>query len=347
MLTDVQYLRNLFGHIYVARDTDGDGVPDDDFRLPLDEKRFGSDPKKASTDSSGMTDLEKIMSARWVPTFLTGMRDKVFNPGYPPMWRMASKTGIKLATPGTGYAWPKAKVQDSDGDGIIDKDDPYPIYPWQPSIKRATIKVDGDAADWDSIPAVGHFNTGGVVCTFKTAYDVKNLYYLVQIEGSLRARGVRGITLNIDGDDDGWYVGDDNLDLRIGPGEDGKLVVTKAIAHLCSSRGWPHFDEGNPVTRTHKAKVMKDGKEVEEAEEWSFIREKRYGTKDDIKFASTTLGDNIRTDTIEIAIPNGDGTFPIQIGPKHTFAHAIYVGIPDKGAVPVYEAYTMFHMECQ
>ncbi len=335
MLTATQYLRNMFGSIYVAKDADGDGVPDDDAKLPLDEKRFGSDPAKASTDGSGMTDLEKIMSAKWVPTALTRMRQKVYNPGYPPMWYMASKQELP-SSDGTGYAWPKAKVQDSDGDGIIDKDDPYPIYPWPPSIQRATITIDGKPDEWTALPVLGRFKAAGVEFAVKAAYDMDNVYYGMQVIGD-----VRSITLHIDGDDDGWYVSDDNLQVRIAPGAAGDLEIVEAVTHLCGSREWPHFDHGAPSIRKHKVK-KDDDTEIEE--EWRFKTTKRYGGKEDVTAASTTSA-NRRF--IEFAIPNGDATFPIQVGPNHTFSHAIYVGIPDKGAVPVYEAYTLFKLTAE
>jgi hypothetical protein len=41
-------------------DADGDGLPDDDPRLPMDEKRFGSDPAKTDTDGDGLDDLAEF-----------------------------------------------------------------------------------------------------------------------------------------------------------------------------------------------------------------------------------------------------------------------------------------------
>ena len=336
-LTTTQYLRNMFGYIYVAKDTDGDGIPDEDSKLPLDEKRFGSDPKKAGTDGSGMTDLEKVMMAKWVPTLLTNSRTKMYNPGYVPMCKMASGKDLQVA--GEGYAYPKATALDSDGDGIIDKEDDAPIYPWQTKIRQATINVDADVADWTEIPSCGSFKVEGLEFTVKTAYDRENLYYMMQVTGD-----TRGITLNIDGDDDGWYVGNDNLDIRINPGNDGNFIIERAVAHLCAEREWPHFDEGRPSERINKIKVMKEGKEETVDDKWSFATKKRFGTKDDIKIASGRDGN---ASIIEIAIANATGVFPIQIGPNHTFSHAIYVGVPEKGAIPVYEGYHLFKLTAE
>ncbi len=46
--------------IIEAVDADGDGMPDDDPRLPMDEKRFGSDPTKKDTDGDGLDDLQEF-----------------------------------------------------------------------------------------------------------------------------------------------------------------------------------------------------------------------------------------------------------------------------------------------
>lgn len=41
-------------------DTDGDGLADDDARLPFDERRLGTDPSRADTDADGLTDLAEL-----------------------------------------------------------------------------------------------------------------------------------------------------------------------------------------------------------------------------------------------------------------------------------------------
>ncbi|MCZ7385358.1 MAG: fibronectin type III domain-containing protein, partial [Candidatus Methanoperedens sp.] len=153
-LTDAQYFRDIFGEIVTAKDTDGDGIPDDDPRLPLDEKRLGSGPTKAMTDGVNH-DMGKVMMAKWVPAVLANLRDRTYNPGYAPLWRRSSGKDLPVEAGAAGYAYPKLNATDSDGDGIPDKDDPYPIYPWQPVIRQAEIKVDGDLSDWQDVPPIG------------------------------------------------------------------------------------------------------------------------------------------------------------------------------------------------
>lgn len=43
-----------------TRDSDADGLPDDDPRLPMDERRWGSDPAVADTDADGLDDLHEL-----------------------------------------------------------------------------------------------------------------------------------------------------------------------------------------------------------------------------------------------------------------------------------------------
>ncbi len=73
-------------------DSDGDGLADDDRRLPLDERRFGSDPAVADTDGDGLDDLAEAAAGLYASC----------NPRHP----------------------------DTDGDGLADGDDPAPLIPF-------------------------------------------------------------------------------------------------------------------------------------------------------------------------------------------------------------------------
>lgn len=46
--------------VLTITDADGDGMPDNDPRLPMDEKRFGSDSTKKDTDKDGLDDLHEF-----------------------------------------------------------------------------------------------------------------------------------------------------------------------------------------------------------------------------------------------------------------------------------------------
>jgi len=70
-------------------DSDGDGLPDEDPRVPLDEARFGSDPLLVDSDGDGLGDIDEL-------------RAGLYSPSDP-------------------------RQTDSDGDGLNDGSDPWPL----------------------------------------------------------------------------------------------------------------------------------------------------------------------------------------------------------------------------
>ncbi|OYT72350.1 MAG: hypothetical protein CFK49_10935, partial [Armatimonadetes bacterium JP3_11] len=159
-LSDAQWLRLYFGEAVIVRDADGDGLPDDDPRLPLDEKRFGSDPKRAQTDGQ-MNDLRKAMLSTWAPAPLQYTFVK-------PAWQSRI---------------PNPRKADQDDDGLPDTVDPYPLYPWQPFVWYARATVDGDPSEWEHIPPAGVLEQDGLELTLKHCHDGDNYYALFVITG--------------------------------------------------------------------------------------------------------------------------------------------------------------------
>lgn len=152
-LTDIQWLRLYFGQVITVADADEDGFPDEDARLPLDEKRFGSSPRKPATDGA-MNDLQKAMLSTWAPACL-------------------QYTFIK---PPFQSVKPNPSNRDTDGDGLPDTIDPYPLYPWQPFVWAMRATVDGEAVEWNAVPPAGELNEGGVQAVYKHAHD-ETAYY--------------------------------------------------------------------------------------------------------------------------------------------------------------------------
>jgi len=83
-----------------AIDGDGDGLPDDDPRWPIDEKRFGTDPANADSDGDGLDDLAEFCA------------------------------GI--------YAAAEPLDPDTDGDGVSDGCDPFPLSTFRGRIEHGT-----------------------------------------------------------------------------------------------------------------------------------------------------------------------------------------------------------------
>jgi hypothetical protein len=178
-LTDAQWLRMYFGYTITVKDADGDGVPDNDARLPLDEKRFGSNPAKPATDGE-LSDLDKAMLSTWTPAPLQ------------PSW---IKTGFQSTIP-------DPKKRDNDGDGIPDSIDPYPLSPYDPVIVPMRAEIDGQASEWPSVPLAGEIKTPDVTATFKQSHDDAGYYGVFSIKGPWRR-----IDAIFDGEGLGVYSG--------------------------------------------------------------------------------------------------------------------------------------------
>lgn len=171
-LTDAQWLRFYFGYTETVKDADSDGFPDNDPRLPLDEKRFGSNPGKAETDGE-MNDLQKAMLSTWVPSPLQ------------PTW---IKTGFQSPIPD-----PKAKVEPG----------PNPLYPFPPVIVPLHAVLDGRDDEWSGVPLAGHVVSGtGVDMTFRQSHDEAGYYGTFRIKGPWKR-----IDAIFDGEGQGVYSG--------------------------------------------------------------------------------------------------------------------------------------------
>lgn len=93
---DYLKIKGVRNETFECVDADADGLPDDDPRLPADEKRFGSDATKKDTDGDGLDDLGEFTANR--------------------------------------YAGSDPRRPDTDGDGLADSADPYPLVAISPTL---------------------------------------------------------------------------------------------------------------------------------------------------------------------------------------------------------------------
>lgn len=197
-LTDAQWLRIYFGETLSVTDRDEDGVPDDDARLPLDEKRMGSDAKKARTDGR-MGDLAKIMFSTFAPA---------------PLQYTFSKPAFQAMPPAPRKA-------DSDGDGLPDDVDPYPLYPAVPLIWPLTALVDGDAGEWENIPDSGTMNEGSVNVRFRQGHDDAAYYGCFLLKGPWQR-----LSVTLDGEGKGVFSGEGVQGIVLTNGEPSTVRLT-------------------------------------------------------------------------------------------------------------------------
>lgn len=162
-LTDAQWLRMYFGYTTTTKDADEDGFPDNDPRLPLDERRFGSTSLKKQSDGR-LGDLAKAMQSNWTPGPLQ------------PTWTRPADQSIR----------PAPLKPDTDGDGIVDAEDSYPLYPWTPLIMPQRATIDGAFAEWTGVSPAATFDKGGLRFTFKQSHDDQAYYGYYEIHGPWR-----------------------------------------------------------------------------------------------------------------------------------------------------------------
>jgi hypothetical protein len=177
-LSDPQWLRFYFGDTMVVKDQDEDGFPDDDPRLPLDEKRFGSDPSRPRTDGE-MGDLQKVMLSTWAPA---------------PLQYTFTKPSLQCRMP-------NPRRVDSAGDGIPDSMKAYPLYPWQPFVWPMTATVDGNPEEWNDIPLAGEKNEGGVHTWYKQGHNEDAYFGMFKVKGPWKS-----IQIELDGEGQGVFT---------------------------------------------------------------------------------------------------------------------------------------------
>ncbi len=191
-------------------DRDGDGLPDEDPRLPLDEKRFGADPTKVDTDGDGASDLAEAMFVR------------------------GGEAG------GAGESWsrgaprPDPRNPDVDGDGLPDGADPNPLYALPASIPPSTVALDGriGANEYARIAAVEDEDLRAVA---HAAYDAGALRLAFETDRPAR------VEVRLDAKDDGWYVGRDNWIVEVDPAAAG-APVSVGILDAAEPGRWPFED---------------------------------------------------------------------------------------------------------
>lgn len=211
---------NKFGEVVSVRDADGDGIPDDCPAVPLDEKRFGSDPSKKDTDSDGLDDMGEVMASSWVYETL--------------VWPNDINARAK-------YVMPDPKNPDSDGDGVIDGYDPLPIYACKPVIDREGSKrwfwIDEDTTDVPRpypIPPIENPLHGDIYLYHDDEW--LNFRFVFNLP-------VPQIHIQLDCNADGYYVGADNLDVWIyADWQEGKARLRAEVTNASSREKWPFTD---------------------------------------------------------------------------------------------------------
>ncbi len=174
---------------YYYRDSDCDGLGDDDFLLPGDEVRMNSSPCESDTDGDGLSDLWEYLAGLYFPS--------------------------------------DANDSDTDGDGIKDGEDPYPIVGYNKEIPRLLVEPEFDGVieegEWKYWGG-GTLCNKGVTNFCVTAYAGwrEDGLYL-----AFKTDKICGITIELDGS--GWsgpWFGGDTFRFKVFNQYGNRLIST-------------------------------------------------------------------------------------------------------------------------
>lgn len=163
------------GALQHADDRDMDGIPDDAPHLPNDEKRLGSDPNKRDSDGDGLGDLDEVRRSNWV---VEGQGEQAQ----------------------AAQIFPRLDHPDSDGDGLDDSIDPWPLYPWSPAIPHQRHGV---------FQRIGASSDARAPATIDATWSSDSLYFRFVLPANRRLRVL------LDAGADGWFTGRDNFEFRL------------------------------------------------------------------------------------------------------------------------------------
>ncbi len=208
---------NLFGYVSTTVDKDEDGVPDDDPKLPFDEKRWGSDPTKKSTAGDGITDLERLMFSNWVPATLDSLSN-------------ATADLIR----------PDPYKTDQTGMGIPDKERRDPCVPFREYIRKGSpdlARPYGEEPEWGLAERWGSITSDWMNCAVDAAWDETGIYFCFTFTS-------KPVNMQIQTDFalDGVYQGQDNYHLRIDCTGDQPKIQDFFVQNGAQER-WPFLDK--------------------------------------------------------------------------------------------------------
>lgn len=190
-----------FARLQFADDQDMDGIPDDALGLPMDERRLNSRPDRLDSDGDGVSDRDELLFSNWV----------------------AEGHGEIYARPAQ---FPSLNHPDTDGDGLDDLRDPYPLYPWKPEISYRGRLV--------KYSKIGHSTDTRAPCSILANWSSDSLYF------KILAPLDRKIRLLLDANADGWFVGSDNLEFNLTTADPPE---TRGVVFNANVPGrWPFMD---------------------------------------------------------------------------------------------------------
>ena len=201
-----------YGNIRFTIDEDMDGVPDDDPVLPVDEKRLNSNPQSVDSDADGLTDLEEINFSNWI---IEGCGE----------------------TYGGNARFPDLINPDTDGDGLLDNEDHYPLYSFTPEINFAKTNFNDESTEaiYQSTP-FARLVDNRIHATVYAQWNSSHLKFAFKMDR------LAPVKLMIDADANGWFIGRDNYLIYLNPKTDLTLSSELVMVNCADPKKWPFHD---------------------------------------------------------------------------------------------------------
>lgn len=211
-----RFFQLKYGDMWTSPDSDGDGIPDNEKRVPLDEVRFRSNPNMRDTDYDGLSDMEEVLASNWIFEMLPA-----------------------VSNARADYRMPDPTDPDTDDDGIPDGFDAYPLYAVQTTFPRAVPPpvLDGriEPDRWIDLYT---FTAGEIRTTLFAAWDENNLYLACRFY-----QEIPRFYFQLDMDNDGWYVGKDNYEVSVSRGGGGWSLADAWVNNCAEKKTWPFRDD--------------------------------------------------------------------------------------------------------
>lgn len=172
-------IKSPWGRIDSAADYDSDGLPDNDVRIPIDERLFGSDSTRTDSDNDGLNDLAEFMA------------------------------GI--------YRSSDPNNSDTDGDGMADGVDPFPLHRILYSVPKMTPQFEEDWIDWYLISAELDYSSSQFLmdeplsAKLYMSWDESYLYLGCEMDAPAE------VHVDLDLQNNGWWHGRDNYRFIVDP----------------------------------------------------------------------------------------------------------------------------------
>ncbi len=187
-----------------ARDADGDGIPDNEPSLPLDEVRLGTDSTSRDSDHDGISDLDELQSSNWITEG----------------WGETAPSDIS-------FPFPRETKPERDRKFPLRRVPAHLIVPY---VEKPHMG--------EPLPLLTSVHDERINATVRAAWNEDSLFLAIEADRRVPVK------LMIDGNGDGWFLGSDNLLFTVPVPDSGTLPhAAVQLFNATDPYRWPYMDD--------------------------------------------------------------------------------------------------------